>query len=426
MTEGTNEREFTFTKARIERLLVPPSGRVEYRDTEQPGLTLRVSASGVKSFSAFLWVTAERKRERITVGKFPAVSVDTARRRVAELIGKVATGANPADEKRQYLTQGTLGEAFDAYAKNRRAAKKRAVDAMEAQFNRWLGKVPDAPKAKHAPHPRRKPAAAVDWSKRRIGTITPADCRDLHRAIVAAGKPTSANRVQEILRAVFNFAGITPNPAATAGRGNQHGVERVKLAPRRRFLSRDELPRFLEVIEALEPNWRDFFNLLLYVGFRRSAVAAMRWADVDLEAATWRVPEEKSKSGEPIVLPIAGPALAILTRRAKYRKTRNPWVFPAESESGHLINPKKAWERIRAAGFADLRMHDLRRTLGSWMAAANISPLVIAKSLGHKDPRSAQAYTWLATDAARSAVESVHAAFASAVRGGRKRAKARL
>lgn len=409
--------EFTFTKVRIEKLPLPAAGRKEYRDADQPGLRLRVSASGTRSFSALVWITKERKLERVSIGKFPGVSVDTARRRTAELLGKVATGENPAEEKRQFIGQGTLGEAFEAYAKNRRASGRRAVDAMEQQFQRWLGKIPEAPKAKHAPHERRKPPGSVDWSDRRIGTITATECIALHRAIVNAGRPTSANRVQEILRATFNFANVTPNPAATAGRGNQHGIERVKQQPRRRYLSREELPLFLKALDKLEPDWQDFFRLLLFIGFRRSAVAAMRWGDVDLQARTWHVPEEKSKSGEPIVLPIAGPALEILERRAQSRKARCPWVFPAESKSGHIENPKKAWARVLTeCELDDLRMHDLRRTLGSWLAAQNFSALVIAKTLGHKDERSARVYSWIEHEDARVAVESVHAAFAQAAK----------
>ena len=407
--------EFAFTKARIETLPIPAAGRVEYRDTVQPGLRLRVSASGVRSFSAFLWITKDHKRERVTIGKFPGISLDTARRRVAELLGKVAVNENPAEQKRQHLTQSTLGEAFEAYAKNRRANKRRAVDAMVAQFNRWLGKVAEAPKPKHAPHARRKPQGSVDWSDRRISTISATECRDLHRAIVGAGKPTSANRVQEILRATFNYAGIAPNPAASSGGGNPHGIERVKLQPRRRFLTREELPRFLEALDKLEQDWQDFFRLLLYVGFRRSAVAAMKWADIDLERRTWHVPEEKSKGGEPIILPIAGPALEILTRRAEKKTSRAVFVFPADSKSKHLENPKKAWAKVQeSAGLPDVRMHDLRRTLGSWLAQQNFSTLQIAQVLGHKDPRSAHVYTWLQTENARVAVESAHAAFEQA------------
>jgi integrase len=412
-----SERVFPFTKARLAALPAPAAGRVDYRDSVQPGLVLRVSASNVRTFCAYVWVPAERKRERITIGRFPAVAVDTARARVAALTGDIARGGNPAEDKRRYLAQGTLGEAFAAYAENRRALKKRAVDAMTAQFNRWLGKVPEAPKAKHARHARRKPAGAVDWSERRIGTITATECRELHRAIVATGKATTANRVQEILRATFNYAGVSPNPAASAGRGNPHGVERVPLQPRRRYLSREELPRFLTALDAMEPDWRDFFGLLLYLGFRRSAVAAMRWRDVDLAGATWTVPEEKSKSGDPIVLPLAGPALEIVARRAKEKKAKAVYVFPADSASGHLENPKKAWAKLQAsAGLLDVRMHDLRRTLGSWLAAANFSPLVIARTLGHRDPNSAKVYTWVQSEAARAAQTAVHAAFAEAAK----------
>lgn len=411
--DGT-QREFTFSKARITRLPAPTTGRVEYRDLDQPGLVLRVSATGARTFNALLWINSKRRLERMTIGRFPNVAVDTARQRVRDLIGEVARGGNPADDKRKYLAQSTLGTAFDAYVADRRARGMRAADAMVATWQRWVGTLPSTPPKRHAPKVRSKPHGAVDWTARRVSDIGAREVIELHRAIVAAGRATMANRVQEMLRATFNFAGVDPNPAQAAGKGKPGGVERVPERPRRRYLTRDELPAFMNALRSFDADWRDLFTLLLFIGYRRSAVAAMRWRDVDLAEHTWTVPEERAKNGEVVMLPLSGPAIEVLERRAR-KKASRAWVFPADSASGHIENPKKAWARLLAiAELEDLRPHDLRRTLGSWMAAAGVTQLAIAQALGHKDPRSANVYTWLHVGAARAAQQVAHAAIAAA------------
>jgi integrase len=69
-------------------------------------------------------------------------------------------------------------------------------------------------------------------------------------------------------------------------------------------------------------------------------------------------------------------------------------------------DPKKAWERVRErSGLADVRMHDLRRTLGSWQALSGTSLQIIGKSLGHKSMKATEVYARLTTDPVRESVE---------------------
>ena len=74
----------------------------------------------------------------------------------------------------------------------------------------------------------------------------------------------------------------------------------------------------------------------------------------------------------------------------------NEWVFPSDGQSGHLNDPKKAWARLlKRAQIEDLRMHDLRRTFGSWQAALGANGYIIGKSLGHKSQQSTAIYARL-------------------------------
>ncbi len=146
---------------------------------------------------------------------------------------------------------------------------------------------------------------------------------------------------------------------------------------------------------------RDFFIMLLATGSRKGNVLEMRWADINLNDKIWRVPD--TKNGEPYQVALAGPALAILERR---RNTETgEWVFSAASKSGHLEEPKKAWAALlKKSEISNLRIHDLRRTFGSFMAAQGASLQMIGKALGHKSQEATLIYARLNLDPVRDAV----------------------
>jgi integrase len=97
-------------------------------------------------------------------------------------------------------------------------------------------------------------------------------------------------------------------------------------------------------------------------------------------------------------------AVAILTKRRKER-TGSGFVFPSYGKTGHIVDPRKAWAALcKRAGVEDCRIHDLRRTLGSWQAASGSSLLVVGKSLGHRTPEATQVYARLNLDPVRESV----------------------
>ena len=110
--------------------------------------------------------------------------------------------------------------------------------------------------------------------------------------------------------------------------------------------------------------------------------------------------------------------LEILDRR-RTRYGSGEWVFPANSKTGHIIDPKSAWKRVcERANLKDLRIHDLRRTLGSWQAAAGATETVIGRSLGHAaGSRATSVYARLNLTTVRESVNQATAAMLAA--GGR-------
>ncbi len=144
---------------------------------------------------------------------------------------------------------------------------------------------------------------------------------------------------------------------------------------------------------------------------------AMRWSDLDLKNATWKIQE--TKNGTPQTVPLTESVLEILQDRRT--NTSSFFVFPGKGITGHLVEPKTAWKRIcKAAGIEDVRVHDLRRTMGSWQAIAGSSLPVIGKSLGHKSQQATAIYSRLDLDPVRASMEKGAAAMMKAVNGGKK------
>jgi integrase len=128
----------------------------------------------------------------------------------------------------------------------------------------------------------------------------------------------------------------------------------------------------------------------------------MRWEAISFDRGEWRIPE--TKNGTPHVITLSPEALAILATRKPAEATG--YVLPGPpGKTGHLEEPRKGWERILArAGIEDLRIHDLRRTLGSWQAKIGASLSIIGRSLNHKSPNTTAIYARLDLDPVRESV----------------------
>ena len=81
-----------FNKSSLESLSLPaPKKRATYYDTEVLGLQLRVTDHGVKSFCVFRR-SKRRNPERITIGRFPSLSVEQARTKAKRYLADLGEG----------------------------------------------------------------------------------------------------------------------------------------------------------------------------------------------------------------------------------------------------------------------------------------------------------------------------------------------
>ena len=377
--------QFPFSKRRLEALKPPAAGRDQYRDSKTPGLVLRVSAAGSKTFSVYK--KANGRPVRYKLGTFPEMTIEQARKRTAETLGDIAKGKDPAAARRDARGEPTLQALFDHWMDVHSRPHKKTAWQDEWQYKRFLKR----------------------WAGRRLSAIKKADVQRLHSKIGRENGHYAANRMLALLGSMFAKA----DEIGYRGDNPTKGITKFKEKERDRFLQPDELPRFFEALNA-EPDdtVQDFFLVCLLTGARRGNVQAMRWDQVGLDG-TWRIPD--TKGGRPVYVPLVPLAVQILHTR-RQADPDGEWVFPGPGRAGHLVEVRRPWKRIcERAGIADLRIHDLRRSLGSYAAGSGASLPIIAKMLGHgAGSRSTAIYARLSLDPVRQAAETATAAMLEA------------
>ncbi len=373
----------------IRILPIPTDGkRTYYYDNKIPGLGVMIFPSGTKTF--FLYKRIDGKPDKIKLGRFPDMSPEQATNAAYKLMGKISEGANPNSDKKKLKTELTFDKLFEQYMTEYAKAHKKSWKNDLDLYNLYL----------------------IEWKSKKISSITKIMVTNLHIKIGNDYGQYAANRTLSLLHIIFNkaiewgFEGV--NPCS--------GIKKFKEKSRERFLQTDELPRFFEALNS-EPNvlFRDYFYISLLTGARRSNILAMNWNDVNLENKTWRIKE--TKNGESQIVHLSSQATEILIKR--FQSKYSDWVFPSmTSASGHIEEPKKVWKRILTnAKIEDLRIHDLRRTFGSWQAATGANSYIIGKSLGHKTQQATAIYARLNLDPVRESVnKATEAMFAAASR----------
>jgi len=430
------DNRFRFTKNSVAAVTAPPTGtRTTCYDKEVPKLAVRVTPTGTRTF--YVIKRAAGEMIWLKLGVFPDMTPEQARKEATKALGAFADGHNPAAARRALKQELSFGQLFSDYIERHAKPRKRTWREDEQKYRDYL---------------------EVSLARKKISRITRQDLASIHARITREGHPTVANRVKDLFSSVFGRAiewGLLEHNPAKGIRDNRE-------KSRDRFLQSNELPRVFAAL-AEEPNeiFRDYFLLALLTGARRANVRAMAWVDLDLDRGEWRIP--LTKNGQPQNVPLVPEAVVILKTRREVAAKGARFVFPAsraDSAHGYMSGERKAWlrlldrdettqlrKRIEAAGanasvegneqaastllrlrrtakrlkidtagtrLGDLRIHDLRRTLGSWQARTGASMVIIGKSLGHKSQQATAVYARLDLDPVRQAMQTATSAMLQA------------
>ena len=370
-------------------------------DSTVAGLGVKVFPSGRKAF-VLSYRIGGRKR-LATLARCSEISLKTARERAGTELVRIRDGeADPLERRREAREAPTVNDAlarfFDEYAPQRIEAGRmteRTVTDYRKQARRYVG-----------------PA---------LGTLLIAKVtrHDVERLAARMAKtPAQRNRTLAFLSRIFTLAETwewraqRTNPA--------RGVERAKEQARDRVLAPSEMAALAAALadrEAAYPFAVAAVRVAAMSGLRISECLSMRWEHVSFE--TGRVTLPKTKTGRRVV-PLAAPVLDLLSGLAHVNG--NPWVFAGGRGAAvtYRTTRRVFAAACEAAGLADVRLHDLRRSVATNLAAAGMNAYTLRDVLGHATLAMSNRYVRAAGDALADAMERAasHAAAAMAGTGG--------
>jgi integrase len=370
------------TKRTIEALPPLRSGQVIYRDEELTGFGLRV---GSKAKTFFAEGQVRRRTIRVTIGRYPLISPEEARRLAFEQLAGMARGVDLNREKRATEARSTtVSEAFEAFFE----AKPNLSATTQANY-------------------RRTPALYLkDWQRLPIQDITRSMVLARHRKIGKEHGAITGNCVFRHLRSVFNFVAslhdeFPANPVQVLSKTRSWAPERR----RRTLIAAHQLPAWWSSITAESDDARDFLLVALFTGMRRNEIATLRWENVDLIGRTLTVP--KTKNGDPLVLPLSG-YLADLIAKRRETVGQTEWVFPGPGATGHIVETKSFTRRVSVASGVSFSLHDLRRTFITVAESLDIPAYALKRLLNHRaDGDVTGGYIVMNVDRLRGPVERV-------------------
>jgi integrase len=376
----------------VERAKPPTRGRVEYFDASFPGLALRITANGGKSWCTFYRFSGRLRR--FTIGSYPAIKPAQARREAQAALERLRAGFDPAEEKRarrddRLPEADTFGAVAHDYLERHLAKNHAGSTYAEAKRN-----------LEHDALPR--------WGRRPIASISRRDVLDLIDSIIERGAEIQANRTLARLRAMFNWAIEKHRLGASP-------VARMKLPTkeraRDRVLDDDELRWLWTACDESDWPFGPLVKLLLLTAQRRDEVAGMEWPELDLDKRTWIIPRQKAKNDRAHEVHLSDAAIAVLHPLPRVSTglvftTTGETAVSGFSRAKRRLDAKMIKARRRAFGLPEAdneyrkaiglaagkplaveipewNLHDLRRTAATGMARLNIPPHVVDKVLNH-------------------------------------------
>jgi integrase len=348
------------------RALKPREKR--YPAVDGDGLELEVMPTGV-----MVWRYRFRlngKRDKVTIGRYPAISLRVARIKRSELATTVALGRSPADEKRQAKARTDGKVTVEEFAKEylREVVAKDRKDATIPR--RYIDK-----------------AIVPAIGKKAMRDVTTEDVRSIIWAKKDQGRDAAAGAIRGLIKRLFDYGAtrgvVAANPVAALPMRHVHRAK-----ARDRVLSADEIRKFL--VAASESNIRRQFKVALLIALstlvRKSELLLARWEHVDFNAAEWHIPAEHSKTRKPHVVYLSRQVIELF-RELESLAGGSELVLPSRSSLTKPFARNSLNEALKVAlkgtDVPAFTVHDLRRTAATLLHENNWPSDVVEKALNH-------------------------------------------
>lgn len=347
------------------------------------GLYLRFRPADRSPSWRFRYKFAGKSRAML-IGSYSEISLSKARDMAKELSARVSLGYDVAGEKQERKADAIKKMEAE---KNAKKFHQLAAEYFESQIlGRW----------KHPDILRRRIDKDINPNigSMKVEDVKPRHIDDMLKGIVKRGAPTIATDVLRWTRRIFDYGikreYLEVNPCSAFEVSDAGGKE----VSRDRWLNRDELIRLFQGMRTAKGFSRQnelTFKLLLALCVRKMELCAARWEEFDLDNAVWHLPEERSKNGDAIDIPLAPVAVEWL-RELHTFSCNSKFVLPARKMQNRMIPHIQestlpvALAKVRAElpDVPNFTIHDFRRTARTHLAALGVDPVVAERCLNHR------------------------------------------
>ncbi|MCX9046692.1 tyrosine-type recombinase/integrase [Citrobacter portucalensis] len=324
------------------------------------------------------------KQRAMVIGSYAELSLSKARETAKELAARVALGYDVAGEKQERKAKALAKMEAEKNA-------MRVSDLAAEYFERQI-----LPRWKHPDILRRRIDKDINphIGRMKVEDVKPRHIDDMLKAIVDRGAPTIATDVLRWTRRIFDYGikrhALEINPCSAFEVSDAGGKE----VSRDRWLTRDELIQLFRAMRTAKGFSRQneiTFKLLLALCVRKMELCAARWEEFDLDKGIWHLPEERSKNGDAIDIPLAPPVVEWLRELYTF-SCNSAWVLPARKMQNRMIPHIQestlpvALAKVRAEmpDVPNFTIHDFRRTARTHLAALGVDPVVAERCLNHR------------------------------------------
>jgi len=307
-------QQFFFYPHILDNLLLPEKGFDVCQDMGDKRLRLYITARGAKTF--FTRKRVKGKDVRIILGNYPETSIDEAREKIAKVMQKIA---NPAAPRRKRIRFGRAVKIFMSEKIHRAEKSKQKLERSVRSF--W-----------------------GSLFEKYLNEIAPEELAALNVKIAEEHGNATANRMREVIKALFNFAILKnwtdDNPALA-----------IQPVPEHRRQSGLNMAGLKKIIAGIKreknPVMKNAFLMLIYGFMKKSEIFGMNWNDLDMRQYYYRQ------------WPLTDKAAVLLQNMPQHGK----WVFP-NGRDGHIIDPRVSWDKVvKSAGLAGTQINDCTKLL---------------------------------------------------------------
>ena len=367
-----------FTDRTLKGLRVDPGkkDRLVF-DSDCPGLGVRVTARGTRSFICQWTDPATRQKRREPIGVWGSITIEQARAAARARLGQVAKGIDPAAERR------TRKEKAEA----ERAEAKLSLDGL---ISDWAKKHLTQKRPRYAAEAvRALRYAFADYLKQPAARLSRATAIAVLDEMAGSGKGTTAGRTMAYGRSMYSWA--TKRELVSANPFHNLPISSAT-TERDRALTDEELAEIYAAAQKLPYPFGPFYLIALFTLQRREEVAGMRWSELSPDLGLWTIPAERMKNRKPHDVHLSDAARAVL--RSIPRLAHQDYVFTTTGRgpvSGFSRARSLLDARITAnrdgAPLASWRLHDFRRSGVTRLAGMGFDSIVVDKLLAHKPAR---------------------------------------